>query len=137
MLIHAAPRRLVMALFVIGLLLAVGKIAWSNCPECYADQPPMNGHGPAEDGSGRRTITISIDASWGTQQPTRQYGTPLLLRLREWNNARDAYGNSTGYYLDFKQTHVNPDIKITQGDTGGWLCWHHASGSTTHNDATF
>jgi hypothetical protein len=26
----------------------------------------MDGHGPAPDGSGRRVITIRIDASWGT-----------------------------------------------------------------------
>lgn len=50
MLTHAAPRRLVMALFVVGLLLTVGKITWSNCPECYGDQPPMDGHGAAPDG---------------------------------------------------------------------------------------
>lgn len=116
--IHAAPRRLVISLFVLVPLLAVGKLAWSNCPECYGDQTPMPGHGPAEDGSGRRTITISIDASWGN--PTNgALWNAVVAAAAEWNNARDPLGNSTGYYVKFDQTISNPDIKITQANVSG------------------
>ncbi len=118
MLIHAAPRRLVMALFVVGLLLAIAKLSWSACPECYGDQPPMAGHGAAPDNSGRRVITVSIDPSWGSTTDPEVWNA-VTAAVAEWNNARDPFGNSTGYYLDFNQSHQNPDIKVQQGSADG------------------
>jgi hypothetical protein len=104
-------------LFVVVVALAVGKVAWSNCPECYGDQHPMDGHGAAPDGSGRRLITVRIDPSWGT--PTNpSVWDAVNAAIAEWNNARDAFGNSTGYYLELNQNLQNPDIKIVQGDPG-------------------
>jgi hypothetical protein len=41
MLTHVAPRRIVTVLFVVAFVLTIGKITWSNCPECYGDQQPM------------------------------------------------------------------------------------------------
>jgi hypothetical protein len=78
----------------------------------------MDGHGAAPDNSGRRTITVSIDDSWGTQTNPAVWNA-VVAAVAEWNNARDALGHSTGYYFDFNQNYSNPDIKVHQAEAPG------------------
>jgi hypothetical protein len=100
------------SLFVILFVCAV--VAWPDCPDCFFNMTPMSGHGAAPDGSGRRKIDIQIDSSWGT--PTNAaIWNGAQDASSEWNNARDAQGNSTGYYLGVNQGTSTPDIVIRQG----------------------
>lgn len=99
-------------------LIALGQ---ANCPDCYFNQYPFDAnHVAAEDGSGRRTITIRIetqgDGSWGEQTNARIWdGTQEAVR--DWNAARDQYGNSTPYYFKLDQSATNADYIIKKGNT--------------------
>lgn len=85
-------------LFVV-IFLVFPFVALSECPRCSSDEIPMAGHGPAEDGSGRRTIFVKIDSTWGN--PTNpSIWNQTQAACTAWNNATDQYGNKTGYYLD-------------------------------------
>jgi len=81
----------------------------------------MPGHGPAEDGSGRRTILIKIDSSWGSTTNTTIWNQTGASRT-DWNNARDQFGNSTGYYLKVDQGTSTPDIIIKKGSVPAGSC---------------
>ena len=89
-------------------------LALAECPKCYSNNnAPMEGHGPATDGSGRRQIHVQIDSSWGTQTNSAIWnGTQAAVNA--WNNARDTNNNSTGYFLSVDQSASTPDIIIKQ-----------------------
>lgn len=105
-------------LSILLVILACSPVVWSGCPECFGNHAPLDGHGPAADGSGRRTIIIKIDSSWGTQTNGRIWNQTHAAR-DQWNNARDANNNSTGYYLDVNQASATPDFIIRQASLGG------------------
>lgn len=105
----SSPRLLIILL----IILACSPVVWSGCPECFGNHAPLNGHGPAADGSGRRTIIIKIDTSWGTQTNERIWNQTHAAN-DQWNNARDANNNSTGYYLQVNQASATPDFIIQQ-----------------------
>lgn len=118
---HPVASRAAQFLFLTILLLVSGKETWSNCPECFYDTTPLVGHEAAEDGSGRRTIRIQIDSSWGTTTNVRIWNQTEAAR-QMWNNARDPYGNSTAYYLKVEQNTSNPDYIIKQGSVPSGSC---------------
>jgi hypothetical protein len=109
------------SLFLLGIFFLFVAVAWAGCPDCFYNLTPMNGQGPAPDGSGRRTIQIRIDASWGEPTNTAIWNGTQDAR-NEWNGARDAQGNSTGYYLDLNQSTSTPDIIIIRGTPLGNAC---------------
>ena len=89
-------------------------LVWAACPECYSNQTPLAGHGPAPDGSGRRLISVQIDSSWGN--PTNNsIWNGTAAAMSQWNNATDSFGNRTAYYLQINQTTSTPDYIIRQG----------------------
>ena len=85
----------------------------SGKPRCYTDQTPYAGHGPASSlpsnlcsncaGNNRRVVTMSIDASWGSPTTNANVWNGVMCAVSLWNDARDEYGNSTGYYFVFDQ----------------------------------
>ncbi len=93
-----------------------------DCPGCYSNNdPPMAGHGPASDGSGRRTIHVQIDSSWGTQTNVAIWnGTEDARRV--WNLATDGAGHRTGYFLEVNQATTTPDIIIKKGPVREGTC---------------
>jgi hypothetical protein len=102
-------------------LVCLAALGQTNCPDCYFNQNPFDAsHVAAEDGSGRRTITVRIetqgDAGWGAQTNARIWnGTQEAVD--DWNAARDEYGNSTPYYFKLDQSATNPDYIIKKGNT--------------------
>ena len=98
----------------------------SDCPDCYFNQSPFDSnHVAAEDGSGRRQITIRIetsgDYSWGEQTNFRIWNATETART-EWNTATDGYGHTTGYYFKLDQSATNPDFIIRRQSTESRLC---------------
>jgi len=93
----------------LGITLALVALIFSSvaaeCPKCYTNNDtPMAGHGPAPDGSGRRTIQIKIDASWGAQtNPAIWNGVDDAADA--WNDATDGANppNKTGYFFKIDQ----------------------------------
>ncbi len=73
-----------------GLLVCSTAFA-QNCPPCYYDQVPLPGHGPASDGSQRRTLTLKVDTStWGSPPPQNIVdGTQHAADL--WKNVQTCY----------------------------------------------
>jgi hypothetical protein len=102
-------------------LFFLAVFAYPNCPDCYYNQDPFDSnHVAAEDGSGRRTITVRIETSnatgWGA--PTNSLiwnGTTAAVS--DWNTQTDGNGNHTGYYLKMDQTANNADFIIVRGTT--------------------
>ncbi len=118
------------ALFLIGLfftfskqqLLAIVQACASHaCPPCTSDMPPLDGHGPAPDGSGRRRIIVFIDSSWGTPTNSNIYDETYNA-TQDWNNQVDATCSppkQSKYYLQLNQLESgNADIIIKRVYSG-------------------
>jgi hypothetical protein len=93
-----------------------------SCPPCWNNIPPAPGSGPAEDGSPRRTMIVTIDNTWGT--PPTKLVNATQTAINNWNTATDDTCNPpntqrTGYYLKYVPNATAPDIKITKDDTIG------------------
>jgi hypothetical protein len=113
--------RLLVSIFAFTCLSV---LAQTNCPDCYYNQLPFDtNHLAAEDGSGRRTITVRIETqgehSWGEQTNSRIWNGASEA-IRDWNTATDGYGHTTGYYFKLDQAATNADfiIKRVQTATG-------------------
>jgi hypothetical protein len=138
---------LIAALLILVCLLFVPGFA-QNCPNnqppCFRDQIPMSGHGGAASlppdyytpcgcaDDNRRVIIVRIDQSWnvdsnGNSTPGNtnvNVWNATVGAIDSWNNAQDAYGNKTGYFLALDQSGGvgAPDIVITrqQPATSPW-----------------
>jgi hypothetical protein len=60
----------------------------NQCVGCWMNQPPLEGSGPAEDGSPRRQIIVHIHSSWGTP-PLANIRAATEEAIGLWNNAQD------------------------------------------------
>ncbi|MGH9768798.1 MAG: hypothetical protein ACREAB_15310 [Blastocatellia bacterium] len=120
------------AIFLVGLfstlskqqLIAVVKAcAAYSCPACYNDWDPLNGHGAAPDGSGRRRLVVFIDSSWGVPTNSNVYNA-VQAACDLWNAAVDTSctpptppTQKTGYYFQLNQAESgNADIIIKRDD---------------------
>lgn len=94
-----------------------------SCPPCLKNIPPLAGHGPAEDGSGRRTLIVFISSTWGVPTRTNVYNQTRNA-IDDWNAAVDTSctppTQKTGYYFKLDQNASGiADIIITKDDTIG------------------
>lgn len=100
------------------LVLVASSVAEAQT-ECVYDYVPRAGRGPAPDGSGRRIITVHLDASWGSTSPDKIWNGTVEA-IRQFNDHTDQYGNKTPYYLEIDQNYSRgfpADVTITKDNT--------------------
>lgn len=116
-------------LFVVSVVicLAVGVcVVHADCPECNRDTPVMPGNGACEDGH-RRKIEVRINGfTDGSGQTNATIwngvngcdGCPSPGAAQRWNDARDNYGNTTGYCFESNQSAQTPNLTIRVAKPG-------------------
>lgn len=122
-------RSVAFAIVLAAVLLGSGPVR-AGCPTCFTAFIIPPGHGPASASDSRRIVTIQIDSSWDSSpgQTTDRIWNAAVCAVDKWNNARDQYGNSTGYYFKIDQQGQYgsvADVTVKKAEdcsNGAWGC---------------
>jgi dual-action HEIGH metallo-peptidase len=105
-------------------------VAQTACPPCFYDQTPQSagdcntcqgGCSACPECGSRRVIMVKIDGSWDTTPGHTQANiwNGAVAAVQMWNNARDQFGNGTGYCFQVNQSTSNPHVTVRKQATFG------------------